>query len=55
MSTPAINFLKQNKIPFEVVTYVPLGTIFSPVAYRGDRLTGMIKCPVPLFWNVSKK
>jgi peptide/nickel transport system substrate-binding protein len=40
---------------FEVVTYVPLGTIFSPVAYRGDRLTGMIKCPVPLFWNVSKK
>ena len=40
---------------FEVVTYVPLGTIFSPVAYRGDRLTGMIKCPVPLFWNVVKK
>ncbi len=40
---------------FEVVTYVPLGTIFSPVAYRGDRLTGLIKSPVPLFWNVTKK
>ena len=40
---------------FEVVTYVPLGTIFQPVAYRGDRLTGLIKSPVPLFWNVTKK
>jgi hypothetical protein len=34
------------------VTYVPLGTIYQPVAYRLD---GLLKCPVPLFWNVSKK
>jgi peptide/nickel transport system substrate-binding protein len=40
---------------YEVVSYVPLGTIYQPVAYRGDRLQGLIKCPVPLFWNVSKK
>ncbi len=40
---------------YEVVTYVPLGTIFQPVAYRGDRLEGLIKSPVPLFWNVTKK
>jgi peptide/nickel transport system substrate-binding protein len=40
---------------FEIVSYVPLGTIYQPVAYRADRLSGLIKCPVPLFWNVSKK
>ena len=40
---------------YEVVSYVPLGTIYQPVAYRGDRLQGLIKSPVPLFWNVSKK
>jgi peptide/nickel transport system substrate-binding protein len=39
---------------FEVVTYVPLGTIYQPVAYR-DRLEGLIKSPVPIFWNVTKK
>jgi peptide/nickel transport system substrate-binding protein len=43
------------KRAFEVVTYVPLGTIYQPVAYRADRLQGLLKCPVPLFWNVSKK
>jgi peptide/nickel transport system substrate-binding protein len=43
------------KRAYEVVTYVPLGTIYQPVAYRGDRLQGLIKCPVPLFWNVSKQ
>ena len=39
----------------EVVTYVPLGTIYQPVAYRSDRLEGLVKSPAPLFWNVSKK
>jgi len=43
------------KRAFEVVTYVPLGTIYQPVAYRSDHLEGMVKSPVPLFWNVSKK
>ena len=39
---------------YEVVSYVPLGTIYQPVAYRGDKLQGLIKSPVPLFWNVGK-
>ncbi|MBW2059548.1 MAG: hypothetical protein JRJ26_18825 [Deltaproteobacteria bacterium] len=43
------------KRAFEVVTYVPLGTVYQPVAYRADRLVGLVKSPVPLFWNVSKK
>jgi peptide/nickel transport system substrate-binding protein len=40
---------------FEVVTYVPLGTVYQPVAYRSDHLEGMVKSPIPLFWNVIKK
>ncbi|UCF95374.1 MAG: ABC transporter substrate-binding protein, partial [Desulfobacterales bacterium] len=43
------------KRAYEVVTYVPLGTVYQPVAYRADRLEGLIKSPVPLFWNVRKK
>jgi peptide/nickel transport system substrate-binding protein len=43
------------KRAYEIVSYVPLGTIYQPVAYRADRLQGLIKSPVPLFWNVSKQ
>lgn len=43
------------KRAFEVVTYVPLGTVYQPVAYRSDRLEGLLKSPAPLFWNVKKK
>ena len=43
------------KRAFEVVTYVPLGTVYQPVAYRSDRLEGLLKSPIPLFWNVRKK
>lgn len=43
------------KRAYEVVTYVPLGTYYQPVAYRSDRLEGLIKSPVQLFWNVAKK
>jgi len=39
---------------YEVVTYVPLGAYYQPVAYRSDRLEGLIRSPVQLFWNVSK-
>ena len=42
------------KRAFEIVPYVPLGTIYQPVAYRSDRLKGLVKSPVPIFWNVSK-
>ena len=38
---------------FEVVTYVPLGTIYQPAAYRAE-LKDLLKGPVPLFWNVHK-
>jgi peptide/nickel transport system substrate-binding protein len=40
---------------FEIVTYVPLGTYFAPRAYRADRLEGVIKSPISIFWNVNKK
>ncbi|MFQ5984329.1 MAG: ABC transporter substrate-binding protein [Alphaproteobacteria bacterium] len=40
---------------YEQVSYVPLGTYYQPVAYRSDRLEGLVKSPVQLFWNVSKK
>ena len=43
------------KRAFEVVTYVPLGTVYQPVAYRSDHLEGLLKSPAPLFWNVKKK
>ena len=42
------------KRAFEVVTYVSLGTVYQPSAYRSE-LNGLIKSPVPIFWNVSKK
>jgi peptide/nickel transport system substrate-binding protein len=38
----------------DVVTYVPQGTIYQPTAYRAE-LEGLLKSPVKLFWNVSKK
>jgi peptide/nickel transport system substrate-binding protein len=42
------------KRAFEVVTYVPLGTVYQPTAYRSE-LEGLVKSPVPIFWNVSKR
>ncbi len=38
----------------DIVTYVPLGQYMEPIAYR-DNLEGVIKAPVTLFWNISKK
>ena len=37
----------------EIVSHVPIGVWFNPVAYRSN-LTGLIKSPVPFFWNVAK-
>jgi peptide/nickel transport system substrate-binding protein len=39
----------------EVVTYVPIGQYLSKYAYRSDRLEGILKGPVPLFWNLRAK
>lgn len=39
---------------FQIVTYVPLGTFYAPVAFRSDRLEGLVKSPVQVFWNVAK-
>ncbi|HYZ61626.1 MAG TPA: ABC transporter substrate-binding protein [Acetobacteraceae bacterium] len=37
----------------EDVTYVPLGRYFQPSAWRRD-VTGILRSPAPLFWNVRK-
>jgi hypothetical protein len=36
----------------EVVIYVPIGQYLSKHAYRSDRLEGILKGPVPLFWDL---
>jgi len=37
----------------EQVIYVPLGSYKAPAA-MSKKLTGLVKAPVPLFWNLSK-
>ena len=39
---------------FEVVTHGTYGQWTNPVAYRDD-LKGLIRSPVPFFWNVEKR
>ena len=39
---------------YEIVTYGSFGQWFNPIAYR-DSLRGMIKSPVPFFWNIDKQ
>lgn len=36
------------------VTYVPLGQYVAPAAWRTS-LSGIVKAPVPVFWNMEKK
>ncbi|WP_187829962.1 ABC transporter substrate-binding protein [Siccirubricoccus phaeus] len=38
---------------FETVPFIPLGQYFPPSAWRGN-LRGLLKGPVPVFWNVEK-
>ncbi len=38
----------------EVVSYVPIGQYTYPIAYR-DSIEGVIKGPIPFFWNVKRK
>ncbi|HEY0291004.1 MAG TPA: ABC transporter substrate-binding protein [Hansschlegelia sp.] len=39
---------------YDQVIYVPLGQFSSPSAWRSS-LSGIVKSPIPLFWNVEKK
>ena len=38
----------------EIVVYVPLGQYIGVTAYRKE-LKGLIKSPVPFYWNVTKE
>ncbi|MCO6416997.1 ABC transporter substrate-binding protein [Siccirubricoccus sp. KC 17139] len=38
---------------FETVPFIPLGQYFPPSAWRSN-LKGLLKGPVPVFWNVEK-
>ena len=38
---------------FENVPFIPLGQYLPPAAWRNN-LTGLLKGPVPVFWNISK-
>ena len=39
----------------EVVTHAHGGQWYRPVAFRGDRLSGVLDGPVSYFWNIEKK
>jgi peptide/nickel transport system substrate-binding protein len=38
---------------FETVPFIPLGQYLPPAAWRSN-LKGLLKGPVPVFWNVEK-
>jgi peptide/nickel transport system substrate-binding protein len=37
---------------YDFVPYIPTGQYYQPTAYR-DNVTGVLKAPVPFFWNVE--
>ena len=39
----------------ELVTYVPLGQYFQPIAYDKTKIDGVLETPVPVFWNIGLK
>lgn len=39
---------------FSTLPYVPLGSVFSEVAYRSS-VTGVFPAPVPAYWNIGKQ
>jgi len=39
----------------EVVTHGHVGQWYGPMAWRKDRIDGVLNGPAPYFWNVSKK
>lgn len=44
---------RMQEIAFTEALYVPLGQYFQSAAFRKN-VTGQLKGPIPLFWNVSK-
>jgi len=42
-----------NRRAMEVMPYIPLGFYWQPSAWRKN-LTGVFRCPVTAFWNISK-
>lgn len=38
---------------YEIASYIPVGNIYTTVAYRKN-LYGVIKAPVPFYWNILK-
>ena len=44
---------RMQEITFTEALYVPLGQYFQSAAFRKN-ITGQLKGPIPLFWNVSK-
>jgi peptide/nickel transport system substrate-binding protein len=40
---------------YEIGAYLPLGEYTAAIAFRGDRLSGILDGPVPYLWNVEKK
>jgi peptide/nickel transport system substrate-binding protein len=56
----ALDLPAQRRIATEIqrtvwdeVPYIPVGEWFLPIAYR-TRLTGIVRGPYPVFWNVAK-
>ena len=37
---------------YDFVPYIPTGQYYQPTAYR-DNVTGVLKAPVPFFWNIE--
>lgn len=42
------------KHAYETVNYIPLGEYVPPSAWS-DKLSGVLKSPIPTFWNITKK
>ena len=40
------------RIAYDEVMYIPFGQVVQPTAYR-RAMTGVLRFPAPLFWNVS--
>jgi peptide/nickel transport system substrate-binding protein len=45
-----------SKRAYEQVPYITFGQWVNPVAYRSDRISGVLPVPsVPPMWNIEKK
>lgn len=40
------------ELAFDVVSYVPLGMTYAPIAYRSS-VDGIVESPLNLYWNIS--